>query len=77
MTPKQPTAIDKFVGERIRLARVNAGLSQLELGRALNITFQQLQKYEKGVNRVSASRLFAIAQLFNLPIGWFFDGIES
>ena len=64
-------AIDVHVGRRIRLRRTLLGMSQEKLGEALNITFQQVQKYERGSNRVSASRLWDIAQILDVPISFF------
>ena len=70
-------AIDVHVGRRIRLRRTLLGLSQEKLGEALNITFQQVQKYERGSNRVSASRLWDIAQILDVPISFFFDDMTD
>lgn len=71
---KKPNPIDVHVGVRIRLRRNMLGMSQEKLGEALGITFQQIQKYEKGTNRVGASRLQAIAQILNAPVSFFFEG---
>lgn len=71
---KRPNPIDVHVGSRIRLRRNMLGISQEKLGESLGITFQQIQKYEKGTNRVGASRLQAIASTLNAPISFFFDG---
>jgi transcriptional regulator with XRE-family HTH domain len=73
-TIRSPDATDAAVGRRIRSQRLVLGLSQMELGHRLGITFQQVQKYEKGTNRVSAGRLQQIAQLFKVPVSFFFDG---
>ncbi|CUX70618.1 conserved hypothetical protein; putative transcriptional regulatory protein HTH type [Agrobacterium sp. NCPPB 925] len=70
---KQPNAIDVHVGGRIRLRRKLSGMSQERLGEALGITFQQIQKYENGTNRVGASRLQNIANVLNVPISFFFE----
>jgi len=70
-------AIDMHVGKRIRLRRTLLGMSQEQLGSELDITFQQVQKYERGANRVSASRLWDISQLINLPINYFFDDMSE
>lgn len=67
------TDLDAHVGARIRLRRTMLGLSQEKLGEAINLTFQQIQKYERGANRVSASRLFEIAKVLDVPIGFFYD----
>jgi transcriptional regulator with XRE-family HTH domain len=72
-----PDPVDIHVGSRIRFNRTEAGLSQETLAEALGITFQQVQKYERGTNRVSASRLYQLALIFNVPIGSFFDGFEE
>jgi transcriptional regulator with XRE-family HTH domain len=73
MTKKPPNPIDKFVGNRVRTARVLANMSQEKLGDALGITFQQVQKYEKGVNRIGSSRMQQIATILEKPVSWFFD----
>jgi transcriptional regulator with XRE-family HTH domain len=71
---KGPNPVDVEVGRRIRLQRMNAGMSQTELGDKVGVTFQQIQKYEKGKNRVGAGRLTQIAATLHVPIGVFFDG---
>ncbi len=73
MKAKTPNAIDAYVGERVRLRRKLLGMSQVSLSESLGITFQQLQKYEKGVNRIGASRLQRIAEVLGVPVGFFFD----
>ncbi|ENT04472.1 helix-turn-helix domain-containing protein [Brucella sp. 63/311] len=70
---KKPNPIDMHVGSRIRLRRNMLGLSQEKLGENLGITFQQIQKYEKGTNRVGASRLQAISSILNVPVSFFFE----
>ncbi len=70
---RQPSSIDEHVGRRVRLRRVLLGMSQQSLGDLLGVTFQQVQKYEKGANRIGASRLFSIAQVLNVPIQFFYD----
>jgi len=70
---KVPNSIDVHVGSRIRFRRTTLGLSQEKLGDGLGITFQQVQKYEKGTNRVGASRLQNIASILNVPISFFFE----
>ena len=67
--------IDAHVGSRVRLRRTLLGMSQEKLGDALGLTFQQVQKYERGVNRIGASRLFDLARLLDVPIGFFFDDL--
>ncbi|WP_223479149.1 helix-turn-helix domain-containing protein [Oricola indica] len=70
---KQPNPIDIHVGGRIRLRRTMMGMSQEKLGEQLGITFQQVQKYEKGTNRVGASRLQNIAAILGVPVSFFFE----
>lgn len=70
---KTPNPIDVHVGSRIRLRRTMLGMSQEKLGESLGITFQQVQKYEKGTNRVGASRLQNIARILNVPAAFFFE----
>jgi transcriptional regulator with XRE-family HTH domain len=69
--------VDRLVGHRLRLARTSRKLSQTQLGESSGITFQQVQKYEKGTNRVSASRLFEFATLLGVEISYFFEGAGS
>lgn len=70
---KKPNPTDVYVGSRIRLRRNMLGMSQESLGEQLGITFQQIQKYEKGTNRVGASRLQAISSILNVPVSFFFE----
>ena len=70
-------AIDMHVGKRVRLRRTLLGMSQEQLGTELNITFQQMQKYERGANRISASRLWDIGQILDVPISYFFDDMSQ
>ncbi len=72
-----PDAIDVHVGSRIRLRRTLRGMSQTTLGEAVGLTFQQIQKYERGANRVSASRLWQFAQVLDVPVSFFFDDMPS
>lgn len=76
-TPKQLNAaeIDRHVGDRIRRRRVMLGLTQEQLGEALGISYQQIQKYETGANRVSAGRLFMISHILEVSVGTLFDGL--
>src|ERR1700730_17173912 len=67
-----PDPVDVYVGGRVRTRRLLLGMNQEELARALGLTFQQVQKYESGANRVSASRLWEIAGILNMPIAYFF-----
>ena len=67
-------SVDKFVGSKVRGRRMALGISQTKLANALGVSFQQVQKYEKGSNRISASKLLAISQLLERPVSYFFDG---
>ncbi len=71
---KVPNPIDRHVGSRVRMRRILLGMSQEKLGEALGLTFQQVQKYEKGTNRIGASRLQQISRSLNVPPAFFFDG---
>ncbi len=73
----RPSPIDMHVGARIRLRRTLMGMSQERLGDALGLTFQQVQKYERGVNRVGASRLFDLSRILDVPISFFFDNMPE
>jgi transcriptional regulator with XRE-family HTH domain len=73
MIKKIPNPIDKYVGSRLRMRRIMLGMSQEKLGDALGLTFQQVQKYEKGINRIGASRLQHIAEILEVPISFFFE----
>ena len=70
-----PDPVDVPVGRRIRERRLSLGMSQEALGECLGLAFQQIQKYERGVNRISASKLWALSHFFEVPIDWFFDGL--
>lgn len=70
-------AIDVHVGRRVRLRRTLLGMSQEQLGEALSITFQQVQKYERGSNRISSSRLWDIGQILDVPVSFFFDDMSD
>lgn len=72
-----PNPIDVHVGSKVRLKRTMLGMSQEKLGDSLGITFQQVQKYEKGTNRISASRLFQLASILKAPIEFFYDGVSD
>ena len=76
MSVKRPDPVDVEVGHRIRIERLSRGLSQTALANQLGVTFQQVQKYEKGVNRVGAGRLTKIAEVLGVPVGTFFGGQE-
>jgi transcriptional regulator with XRE-family HTH domain len=73
----RPSPIDVHVGTRIRLRRTLLGMSQERLGESLGLTFQQVQKYERGVNRVGASRLFDLSRVLDVPISFFFDDMPD
>ena len=73
MAGKKPNPVDTHVGSRVRLRRMLLGMSQEKLGNAMNLTFQQVQKYEKGVNRIGASRLFHISKILDVPVQFFFE----
>jgi transcriptional regulator with XRE-family HTH domain len=75
--PRKMNPRDIEVGRRIRARRMQLGLSQTALGNQLDITFQQVQKYEKGTNRVGAGRLQEIAQFLQVPVGFFFDPVAG
>ena len=71
---KVPNPIDKHVGSRVRMRRMMLGMSQEKLGDAFDLTFQQVQKYEKGTNRISASRLQQMSNILQVPVPFFFEG---
>jgi transcriptional regulator with XRE-family HTH domain len=77
ITKKSPNPTDKHVGARVRMRRLMLGMSQEKLGDALGLTFQQVQKYEKGTNRIGASRLQHIAHILQVPVSFFFEGAPS
>src|SRR3977135_4154061 len=74
---KQANPVDNQVGNRVRIRRMLIGMSQERLGDMLGLTFQQVQKYEKGVNRIGAGRLFEIARILCVPIDFFYDGVGA
>ena len=71
------SAADRHVGSRIRERRVMLGLSQQQLAQMIGVTYQQAHKYERGLNRISAGRLYEIAQVLNVPVSWFFEGLSA
>lgn len=77
MAKKAPNPIDKHVGSRVRMRRMMVGMSQEKLGESLGITFQQIQKYEKGTNRIGASRLQQISIVLAVPVAFFFEGAPT
>src|SRR5215831_6988738 len=74
---KAPNPIDQHVGSRVRMRRLMLAVSQEKLGAALGLTFQQVQKYERGTNRIGASRLQQISQILQVPVAFFFEGLPS
>jgi transcriptional regulator with XRE-family HTH domain len=77
MVKKAPNPIDKHVGSRVRMRRMMLSMSQEKLGGALGLTFQQVQKYEKGTNRIGASRLQQISHILQVPVAFFFEGAPT
>jgi transcriptional regulator with XRE-family HTH domain len=77
MPKKRPDPVDVLVGNRLRMRRLMLDMSQTEVATAVGVTFQQLQKYEKGANRISASRLQQLSQLLQVPVPFFFEGISK
>jgi transcriptional regulator with XRE-family HTH domain len=75
MSIKKASAIDRHVSKRLREARKAAGLNQEYIANKLGVSFQQIEKYEKANNRISAGRLFEISELVGVPIGYFFEGL--
>ncbi|WP_029012306.1 helix-turn-helix domain-containing protein [Niveispirillum irakense] len=73
----KPNPIDVHVGSRVRLRRTLLGMSQEKLGEAIGLTFQQVQKYERGANRIGASRLFDLSRVLDVPVSFFFDDMQS
>ena len=74
MPKKSPNSTDKHVGSRVRMRRIMLEMSQTELGHDIGLTFQQVQKYEKGTNRIGAGRLHEISRVLQVPISFFFEG---
>jgi transcriptional regulator with XRE-family HTH domain len=74
---KSPNPTDKYVGSRVRMRRLMLEMSQEKLGEKLGLTFQQVQKYEKGTNRIGASRLQHISQILKVPVAFFFEGVSG
>jgi len=69
--------VDRYVGARIRERRIMLGLTQQQLADLIGVTYQQAHKYERGINRVSAGRLFEVSQVLSVPVNYFFDGLEQ
>ncbi len=76
-TPVRATDVDRHVGSRIRERRVMLGLSQQQMADMIGVTYQQAHKYERGINRISAGRIYEIAQVLRVPVSYFFDGIDD
>ncbi|MEO1282073.1 MAG: helix-turn-helix transcriptional regulator [Pseudomonadota bacterium] len=74
---RRSNPVDAHVGSRVRLRRMLLGMSQEKLGESLGLTFQQVQKYEKGVNRIGASRLFELSRVLDVPVQFFYDELQS
>lgn len=72
-----PNPVDVHVGSRVRLRRTLLGMSQEKLGKAVSLTFQQIQKYERGANRIGSSRLYQLANILDVPVSFFFEGVEE
>src|SRR5512134_202795 len=77
LPPGTPNPVDVHVGGRVRLRRTLLGLSQEKLGEAVGLTFQQIQKYERGANRIGASRLFEFSRILEVPVSFFFDDMPE
>ena len=76
-TSEHPDPVDVHVGGRVRLRRTLLGMSQEKLGAALSLTFQQIQKYERGSNRIGSSRLYQLSRILDVPVSFFFDDMPS
>jgi len=74
---KKANPVDAHVGYRVRLRRMLIGMSQERLGELLGLTFQQVQKYERGINRIGAGRLFEVSEILGVPISFFYEGIDG
>jgi len=72
-----PNPVDVHVGKRVRLRRTLLGMSQEKLGEAIGLTFQQVQKYERGANRIGSSRLYQLSQVLDIPVSYFFDDLPA
>ena len=77
MPKKKANPVDAHVGYRVRLRRVLIGMSQERLGELLGLTFQQVQKYERGMNRIGAGRLYEVAEILGVPISFFYEGVNG
>ena len=77
MPAKPPNPVDRHVGSRVRMRRIMLGMSQEKLGEGLGLTFQQIQKYEKGTNRIGASRIQQISAILQVPVSFLFEGVPG
>lgn len=77
MVKSKPDPVDIHVGSRVRLRRTLLGMSQEKLGKALSLTFQQIQKYERGANRIGSSRLYQLSRILDVPVSFFFDDMTE
>ena len=77
MPKKQANPVDAHVGHRVRLRRMLIGMSQERLGELLGLTFQQVQKYEKGINRIGAGRLYEVAAILGVPVAFFYEDVDN
>ena len=77
MPKKQANPVDAHVGHRVRLRRMLIGMSQERLGELLGLTFQQVQKYEKGINRIGAGRLYEVAGILGVPVAFFYEDVDN
>ena len=77
MPKKKANPVDAHVGYRVRLRRMLIGMSQERLGELLGLTFQQVQKYERGINRIGAGRLFEVAGILGVPVSFFYEGVDG
>jgi transcriptional regulator with XRE-family HTH domain len=77
MSKRSPDPVDALVGRNIRIHRIDKGLTQTDLAKGIGVTFQQVQKYEEGRNRVGGGRLYKIAEVLGLPLSAFFEGADS
>ena len=74
---RSANAVDRRLGQRVRTRRLEIGMSQERLAELLGVTFQQVQKYEKGVNRIGAGRLFEVSRILNVPVDFFYEGVSA
>ncbi len=77
INPREPNPVDRHVGSRVRLRRQILNMSQEKLGDELGVTFQQVQKYERGTNRIGAGRLWTLARVLEVPVGFFYEGVNT